>query len=159
VFCQMRLREAALRGELVRPAFRMPGSPYTNWLTLGFLALVVLLMAVADDAQRIAFLLIPLLVAAIAVGWRVVSRRRARNPLARWPARGGMPVGGAGRAEPPHPAGPIRPARGCGGDPRAARRCGNAPGPPRPAAAFVRRRRAPPGGAPFQRPVPRRRSC
>ena len=83
VFCQMRLREAALRGELVRPAFRMPGSPYTNWLTLGFLALVVLLMAVADDAQRIAFLLIPLLVAAIAVGWRVVSRRRARNPLTR----------------------------------------------------------------------------
>lgn len=77
VFCQIRLREAAERGLLDRPAFRMPGSPYTNWLTLGFLGLVVLLMPFADDDQRIAFFCIPLLAAALVVGWRVVGTGRA----------------------------------------------------------------------------------
>ncbi|GAA5052755.1 L-asparagine permease [Thermocatellispora tengchongensis] len=78
VYCQLRLRAAALRGELERPAFRMPGSPWTNWLTLAFLLLVVLLMAVADSAQRTAFLLIPALALAIALGWRAVCARRRR---------------------------------------------------------------------------------
>ncbi|MFF5204586.1 amino acid permease [Streptosporangium sp. NPDC000396] len=73
VFCQIRLRRAANLGLLERPSFRMPGSPYTNWLTLGFLALVVLLMPFADPDQRIAFFCIPLLVVAIAVGWRLVD--------------------------------------------------------------------------------------
>ncbi|MEV8631453.1 amino acid permease [Streptosporangium sp. NPDC051023] len=84
LFCQIRLREAAERGLLERPSFRMPGSPYTGWATLGFLALVVLLMPFADADQRVAFFCIPLLVAAIAAGWRIVDpRRRARSPLDR----------------------------------------------------------------------------
>ncbi|MGN9839430.1 amino acid permease [Nonomuraea sp. H19] len=73
VYCQLRLRRSGHRS-----AFPMPGSPYTNWLTLAFLALVVLLMPFADRDQRVAFFLIPVLVVAIALGWRVVSRRRAR---------------------------------------------------------------------------------
>ncbi len=86
VFCQIRLREAAERGLLERPAFRMPGSPYTGWFTLGFLALVVLLMPFADADQRVAFFCLPLLAAAIAAGWRIVdTRRRARSPLDRSP--------------------------------------------------------------------------
>ncbi|MGV9535528.1 amino acid permease [Streptosporangium sandarakinum] len=83
VYCQLRLRRAAQRGLVERPSFRMPGSPYTNWLTLAFLALVVVLMAFADPDQRIAFFCVPVLVVAIALGWRVVgSRRRTRAPLA-----------------------------------------------------------------------------
>lgn len=74
VFCQLRLRRS---GHL--STFPMPGSPYTNWLTLGFLVLVVLLMPFADRDQRVAFFLIPALVAAIALGWRLVSRRRTRG--------------------------------------------------------------------------------
>ncbi|RSM71862.1 amino acid permease [Kibdelosporangium aridum] len=76
VFCQIRLRQAALRGELERPAYRMPGSPYTGWATLGFLALVIVLMAFSDGAERIAFYSLPAIVIALAIGWRVISRRR-----------------------------------------------------------------------------------
>ncbi|MEV0993847.1 amino acid permease [Nonomuraea sp. NPDC050202] len=71
VHCQTRLRRTGHRS-----AFPMPGSPYTNWLTMAFLALVVLLMPFADQDQRVAFYLIPLLVAAIALGWWTVRRRR-----------------------------------------------------------------------------------
>jgi L-asparagine permease len=71
VHCQTRLRRSGHRS-----AFPMPGSPYTNWLTLGFLALVVLLMPFADRDQRIAFYLIPALVAGIWLGWLMVRRRR-----------------------------------------------------------------------------------
>ncbi|MEV5555934.1 amino acid permease [Nonomuraea wenchangensis] len=71
VYCQLRLRRAGHRS-----AFPMPGSPVTNWLTLAFLALVVLLMPFADRDQRVAFFLIPALVAAIAAGWLLVRRRR-----------------------------------------------------------------------------------
>ncbi|MGW0802917.1 amino acid permease [Nonomuraea sp. NPDC002799] len=71
VYCQIRLRRAGHRSD-----FPMPGSPYTNWITLGFLALVVLLMPFADRDQRIAFFLIPAMAVGIAVGWTVVQRRR-----------------------------------------------------------------------------------
>ncbi|GAA2207096.1 amino acid permease [Nonomuraea monospora] len=72
VHCQARLRRTGHRS-----AFPMPGTPWTNWLTLAFLALVVLLMPFADRDQRVAFFLIPLLVAGIAFGWYAVRRRRA----------------------------------------------------------------------------------
>ncbi|WP_219471692.1 amino acid permease [Nonomuraea rhizosphaerae] len=77
VYCQIRLRATGHRS-----AFPMPGSPYTGWATLAFLALVVLLMPFADADQRIAFCLLPLLAAAIAAGWRTISGRRS-------PARAG----------------------------------------------------------------------
>ncbi|MFC5830831.1 amino acid permease [Nonomuraea insulae] len=74
VFCQIRLRRTGHRSD-----FPMPGSPYTNWLTLAFLALVVLLMPFADQDQRVAFYLAPALAIAITLGWLAVSRRRARR--------------------------------------------------------------------------------
>jgi L-asparagine permease len=76
IICQMRLRQKALRGEVARPSYRMPGAPYTGWLTLGFLALVIGQMAFAGTAERIAFWSIPVLVLALVVGWRVVGRRQ-----------------------------------------------------------------------------------
>lgn len=77
IICQMRLRSAALRGEVERPAYRMPGAPYTGWATLGFLALVVVLMAFAAPADQIAFWSMPVLVVALVVGWRAVKSRQA----------------------------------------------------------------------------------
>jgi L-asparagine permease len=77
VYCQMRLRRSGHRSP-----FPMPGTPYTNWLTLGFLALVILLMPFADRDQRVAFFLIPALVAAIALGWTLVHRGRGRGEAA-----------------------------------------------------------------------------
>ncbi|QFZ21884.1 amino acid permease [Saccharothrix syringae] len=79
IACQLRLRRAALRGEVERPAYRMPGAPYTGYATLAFLALVIVLMAFAGTAERIAFWSTPLLAAALFAGWRVV---RARRPAA-----------------------------------------------------------------------------
>ncbi|MFF0574210.1 amino acid permease [Streptosporangium saharense] len=82
LMCQIRLREAADKGLLVRPSFRMPGAPYTGWGSLAFLGLVVFLMPFADDDQRVAFFCIPLLVAGIVAGWRIVgSRRSTGTPL------------------------------------------------------------------------------
>lgn len=75
VYCQLRLRAAARRGQVERPSFRMPGAPVTNWLTLGFLALVVLLMAFADPATKIAFWCLPAVVAVLFAGWRFVRSR------------------------------------------------------------------------------------
>ncbi|RJQ79120.1 amino acid permease [Amycolatopsis panacis] len=79
VFSQMRLREAALRGELERPSYRMPGAPYTNWGTLAFLLMVVILMGFSDGAEEIAFYSIPVIAVVLFVGWRLVSRRQAKT--------------------------------------------------------------------------------
>jgi len=80
IVCQMRLRASALRGEIERPSYRMPGAPYTNWGTLGFLALVIVLMAFAGTAERVAFWSIPVLVVVLVVGWKFVRSRRADTP-------------------------------------------------------------------------------
>jgi L-asparagine permease len=81
IICQMRLRQAALRGELERPSYRMPGAPYTGWATLAFLALVVGLMAFSDGAEKIAFYSLPAIIIVLAIGWRVISRRRVADPV------------------------------------------------------------------------------
>jgi L-asparagine permease len=76
IYSQLRMRQAALRGELERPSYRMPGAPYTNWGTLAFLVLVVVLMGFSDGAEKIAFYSIPAIVVVLVLGWRFVSRRR-----------------------------------------------------------------------------------
>ncbi|WP_039923945.1 amino acid permease [Amycolatopsis decaplanina] len=78
IICQMRLRQAALRGEVERPRFRMPGAPYTGWATLGFLLLVIVLMGFSEGAEKIAFYSMPAIVIVLVIGWRVVNRRRDR---------------------------------------------------------------------------------
>ncbi|TWP51873.1 amino acid permease [Lentzea tibetensis] len=75
IICQMRLRQKAMAGLIERPAYRMPGAPYTNWLTLGFLALVIVQMAFAGTAEKIAFWSIPVLAGVLAIGWRYVRSR------------------------------------------------------------------------------------
>lgn len=76
VVCQMRMRTMSLRGEIERPAYRMPGAPYTGWATLAFLALVVVLMAFSNGAERIAFYSLPALAVVLAIGWRYVVAKR-----------------------------------------------------------------------------------
>lgn len=74
LYCQIRLRAKARRGEVERPIYRMPGSPYTNWLTLAFLAMVVVMMAF-DHTQRVAVLSIPVLVLTLWLGWKAIRSR------------------------------------------------------------------------------------
>ena len=69
VLCQMQLRRWALQGKLERPAFRLFGAPFTAYLTLLFLAAVLVLMAFdyPTGTWTVASLvvIIPLLI----VGW------------------------------------------------------------------------------------------
>lgn len=46
VLCQIQLQRSAKRGLLVRPSYRMPGAPYTSYLTLLFLAWVLVMIMV-----------------------------------------------------------------------------------------------------------------
>jgi L-asparagine permease len=91
VFCQLRLRQKALAGELERPSYRMPGAPWTGWLTLGFLALIVVMMGFAGGAEQVAFFSIPGIAAVIAIGWWAVSRRRRADES---DPSNAVPVGG-----------------------------------------------------------------
>jgi L-asparagine permease len=65
---------SARRGELTRPSYRLPWSPYTEILTLGFLASVVVLMAF-DDVGRITLMVFPAIVLAMVAGWYRVRNR------------------------------------------------------------------------------------
>ncbi|MEN2739753.1 amino acid permease [Microbacterium sp. X-17] len=44
VVCQLKLQSFAKEGRLTRPAFHMPGAPFTSYLTLAFLAAVAVLI-------------------------------------------------------------------------------------------------------------------
>ncbi|MGW1681493.1 amino acid permease [Saccharopolyspora sp. NPDC002376] len=78
LIAQARLRKRALRGELVRPSYRMPGAPYTNWIVLVFLLGIVVLAAFSDElAVRASFYAVPVVVIALFVGWRLVRRSRS----------------------------------------------------------------------------------
>ncbi|MFC0438111.1 amino acid permease [Kutzneria buriramensis] len=80
VISQMGLRRAALAGLIERPSYRMPGAPVTNWLTLGFLALVLVMMAFSGGSSMIAVCSIPVICLVLWLGWRTV---RARRPAPR----------------------------------------------------------------------------
>ncbi len=82
VVCQLRLQRLATAGRIERPSFRMPGAPFTSYLTLGFLALVAVLILIDWPTGTITVgaaivLIIPLLVG----GWFLV-RRRVREAAA-----------------------------------------------------------------------------
>ncbi|MBB1160050.1 amino acid permease [Amycolatopsis dendrobii] len=64
----------AKRGEVTRPHFRLPFSPYTEIATLAFLAAVVVLMGF-DKTGRITLMALPVIVVALVVGWFVVRKR------------------------------------------------------------------------------------
>lgn len=78
IVCQMRLRAMALRGQVARPSYRMPGAPATSLISLALLALVIVLMPFATADQAFAFACVPALALVLWFGWRRVSRRRLR---------------------------------------------------------------------------------
>jgi L-asparagine permease len=71
VICHLLFVRAAKRGEVERPSFRLPFSPFTEIATLVFLVTVAALMA-GDEVGRITLLAIPLLIAALVAGWYAV---------------------------------------------------------------------------------------
>ena len=75
IICNLILQRKAKRGEVERPSFRMPGAPFTNYLTLAFLLFVFVLSYFDVPAGRIMILSSPGIVALLVLGWFVVRRR------------------------------------------------------------------------------------
>ncbi|MFE5029830.1 amino acid permease [Streptomyces sp. NPDC056656] len=79
MLCHLLFWRKTQEGVLPRPAYRLPGSPYTEIVTLVFLASVLVLMYADGGASRTTVLCIPLIVAALVGGWfRVRRNHRAR---------------------------------------------------------------------------------
>lgn len=51
MLCHIQLRLRAQQGQLTRPPFRLPGAPFTAYLTLGFLFFVLCTMAFSDTGR------------------------------------------------------------------------------------------------------------
>jgi len=80
---QLRLRKLSDAGVIPASPFRMPGYPYTSWIGLAFLAMVLVGMAISGWqaspylAHKVNFLVIvfgiPILAVVLAIGWRAVK--------------------------------------------------------------------------------------
>jgi L-asparagine permease len=87
--CQIRLRQLTDRGVIPPSPFPAPGSPYTSYIGLAFLALVIVGMAISGWqsspylSHKVNFLVvvfgIPLIAIALAVGWRIVKPKVVEN--------------------------------------------------------------------------------
>ncbi|MEU9113772.1 amino acid permease [Streptomyces sp. NPDC048483] len=73
--CHLLFWRKTRAGQLVRPDYRLPGSPWTEFVTLGFLATVLVLMWADGGAGRTTIASLPVIVAALVGGWFLVRRR------------------------------------------------------------------------------------
>ncbi|WP_326586894.1 amino acid permease [Streptomyces sp. NBC_01294] len=78
MLCHLSFWRKTRDGELTRPSYRLPGSPWTELVTLAFLASVLVLMYADGGAARTTVLCVPLIAAALVAGWYAVRGRVAR---------------------------------------------------------------------------------
>ena len=91
VLCQMKLYRQAREGKLVRPAFRLFGAPFTAYLTLGFLAFVLVSMGFSETGRWVLaslLIVIPLLIA----GWFAARKGIYAAALERQGYTGSFPL-------------------------------------------------------------------
>lgn len=83
VICQMKLRRAQERGEIVPVRFRMPGGRPMAWATLAFLLGVILLMALDYPVGTYTILLgLPVLAVLLGIGWTLLKGSHPFAPAA-----------------------------------------------------------------------------
>lgn len=75
LICQIRYRAAWQAGRLPSPTFKAPGGAWTSWVALGFLGLVVVLIAFDPD-NRISLYVFPVWAVLLVIGYQVLKRRR-----------------------------------------------------------------------------------
>jgi L-asparagine permease len=80
VICQMLLRRAIARGEAEPVAFRMPFAPVSSWLTLGFLAAVIVLTGFDYPDGTYTVAAIPVLAVLLAIGWAILKGSNPFSP-------------------------------------------------------------------------------
>ncbi|RJQ81636.1 amino acid permease [Amycolatopsis panacis] len=78
VICHLAMTRKAGRGEMERPAYRLPGAPYTNYVTLGFLLLVLTMSWFGGTSGRILIYSLPVLALVLVGGWFAVRGRVRR---------------------------------------------------------------------------------
>jgi L-asparagine permease len=91
VLCQMRLHRRSRQGLEARPSFRMLGAPFTAYLTLAFLAFVLVTMAFSETGRWVlasTLILVPMLVG----GWFLQRKRIAEVAAERDGYTGAVPV-------------------------------------------------------------------
>lgn len=83
--CQIALRRKINQGQLPATSFSMPGAPFTSWLGLAMLAVIVGIMW-TDEFNRTVMLWSSLYIVALIIGWFMVKKHKARlhanNPSA-----------------------------------------------------------------------------
>lgn len=84
---QIKFRRAVKRDDVAMADFKMPGAPFTSWLTLAFLLFVVVLMAFDYPNGTYTVATIPLITITLILGWsRTVHAKQAKalcinNPI------------------------------------------------------------------------------
>jgi L-asparagine permease len=79
MICHLLFWQKTQKGELARPGYRLPGSPWTELVTLAFLASVLVLMYADGGAGRTTVLCLPLIVGVLVAGWFGIRGRVARK--------------------------------------------------------------------------------
>lgn len=69
VLCQMALVKKARAGQLQRPSFRMPLAPVSGWVTLVFLALVLVMMAFDNPVGTWTIASLAIIIPLLVIGW------------------------------------------------------------------------------------------
>jgi L-asparagine permease len=77
VLCQLRAYRLAEAGLIQRPQFRMPWAPYSGYLTLAFLAGVLVMMAFDKETGTWTIATVVVVVPALSAGWFLVRNRVA----------------------------------------------------------------------------------
>jgi len=75
IICQMRLRKAIAQGKADEVSFKLPGAPFTSWLTLLFLLSVLVLMALDYPNGTFTIASIPVIAVLLVIGWFGVRKR------------------------------------------------------------------------------------
>ncbi len=88
VACQLRFHRLTTTGAMTRPQFRMPLAPYSGYLTLVFLASVLLLMLLDKERGPWIAAIMAITVPALVGGWYLVRRRGAETGEQVMPATG-----------------------------------------------------------------------
>ncbi|MBI0317333.1 MULTISPECIES: amino acid permease [Streptomyces violaceusniger group] len=79
MLCHLLFWRRAQAGRISRPGYRLPGSPYTEIVTLGFLASVLVLMWADGGPSRLTVMALPAILAALVIGW-YAARSRMKDP-------------------------------------------------------------------------------
>ncbi|WP_406468335.1 amino acid permease [Streptomyces sp. NBC_01594] len=75
MLCSLLFWHRSRDGRVSRPSYQLPWAPYTQIITLAFLATVVFLMWWGGGVGRTTVMCLPLIAAALVGGWFVVRRR------------------------------------------------------------------------------------